>query len=839
MDRKKLVRSPLVWILVVVLVYVMYSFLSDDTRGYKPVTTSVALQQLTDGNVSEVLIDDKEQRLRLTLKTPVEGSGKVISQYPAGATDDVFTAVKTSKVDKYDTTVTSDSGLFSILIYLIPMALILVFFLWMMNNSQGGGNKVLSFGKSKAKLLSKDMPATKFTDVAGADEAVEELDEIRDFLANPARYQALGAKIPKGVLLYGPPGTGKTLLARAVAGEAGVPFYTISGSDFVEMFVGVGASRVRDLFEQAKANAPAIIFVDEIDAVGRHRGAGMGGGHDEREQTLNQLLVEMDGFENKGGVILIAATNRPDILDPALLRPGRFDRQIPVAAPDLKGREAVMAVHAKGKPFAADVDFHSLAKRTVGMSGADLANVLNEAALLTARTGGTLITNAALEESVDRVVGGPARKGRVISETERKITAYHEGGHALAAWAMPGLEPVYKVTILPRGRTGGHALVVPEDDKQLMTRSEMINRLVMAMGGRAAEELVFAEPTTGASSDIAQATKIARAMVTEYGMSAKLGAVKYGSNDDEPFLGRTYGHQPDYSTEVGSEIDHAVRALIETAHTEAYEVLNTYRDVLDELAGKLLEKETLDQRDLQAIFSGVEKRPRITAFDEWGERLPSDRPPIKTPRELAIERGETWPEEPPARAILQKSPVPVGAADPDPAQRYHPGQPLDTNGRPYLGGPGANQPPPNWTGGVLPGPLGPPRWNGEQSAQGNGAPYGTAGANGAPPSNGAVGYGGTQYGSLPSGSQPNGSQPNGSTQNGGVQHGGAPYGAPQNGGAPYGGPRHGADPAPGSQGQTSAGRNTQGQHPSDHQRPDGERPPDPPVDPWAAPGERR
>ncbi|MDQ6658048.1 MAG: ATP-dependent zinc metalloprotease FtsH, partial [Actinomycetota bacterium] len=711
MDRKKLLRSPLLWILVAILLYLTYSFFSDETRGYAPVTTSQALAQLKSGNVSDALIDDKEQRLRLTLKTPADGQAKVVTQYPANATDQIFTAVQNGKVAKYDTTVTSESALVSMLFYIIPIGLVLLFFLWMMNNAQGGGNKVMSFGKSKAKLLNKDMPATKFVDVAGADEAVEELDEIRDFLANPARYQALGAKIPKGVLLYGPPGTGKTLLARAVAGEAGVPFYTISGSDFVEMFVGVGASRVRDLFEQAKANSPAIIFVDEIDAVGRHRGAGMGGGHDEREQTLNQLLVEMDGFETKGGIILIAATNRPDILDPALLRPGRFDRQIPVSAPDLKGREAVLAVHSKGKPFAADVDFLSLAKRTVGMSGADLANVINEAALLTARTHGTLINNAALEESVDRVVGGPARKGRVISETERKITAYHEGGHALAAWAMPGLEPVYKVTILPRGRTGGHALVVPEDDKQLMTRSEMINRLVMAMGGRAAEELVFAEPTTGASSDIAQATKIARAMVTEYGMSAKLGAVKYGSNDDEPFLGRTYGHQPDYSTEVGSEIDHAVRALIETAHTEAYEVLNTYRDVLDELAGKLLEKETLQRSDLQEIFEGVQKRPRITAFDEWGDRLPSDRPPIKTPRELATERGEPWPDEEKDndQPNLQKSPVPVGALE----QSASPG--------PQRGAPtGYRQLPQNWTGGVLPGPLGPPQWPADGAGNENG-----------------------------------------------------------------------------------------------------------------------
>jgi len=728
MDRKRLIRSPLLWVAIAFVAYLLYSYLSDDTKDYKAEPTSVVLSQLSSGNVKSATIDDKEQRIRLTLNNPVDNSGKIYALYPDGASADVFKAVQTAKTTTFDTQVTSQSGLFSLLIYLIPIGLIILFLLWMMNNAQGGGNKVLSFGKSKAKLLNKDMPQTKFTDVAGADEAVEELDEIRDFLQNPARYQALGAKIPKGVLLYGPPGTGKTLLARAVAGEAGVPFYTISGSDFVEMFVGVGASRVRDLFEQAKANSPAIIFVDEIDAVGRHRGAGMGGGHDEREQTLNQLLVEMDGFETKGGIILIAATNRPDILDPALLRPGRFDRQIPVGHPDLRGRQAILAVHSKGKPFAADVDFLPLAKRTVGMSGADLANVINEAALLTARMHGTVITNAALEESVDRVVGGPARKGKVISEKERKITAYHEGGHALAAWAMPDLEPVYKVTIMPRGRTGGHALVVPEDDKGLLTRSEMIARLVMALGGRAAEELVFAEPTTGASSDIAQATKIARAMVTEYGMSAKLGAVKYGTGDDEPFLGRTYGHSPEYSIEVGSEIDGEVRALIEAAHTEAWAVLNDYRDVLDTLATALLERETLDRKDLEVIFSSVVKRPRITTFDDWGQRVPSDRPPIKTPGELAIERGEQWPP-----VQLQKAPVPVGAPiqggpnGPGYGQPYPysvpQGVPAGFN-QPYQGQPQYNSNPQagqlqNWSGGVLPGPLAPlPLWNGGVPANG-------------------------------------------------------------------------------------------------------------------------
>ena len=456
MDRKRLLRNPLIWILAAVLVFFAFSVLFDDTRGYTQVDTSVAIAQIQNGNVKNALIEDREQRLRLTLTNEVEGSTQIITQYPADTSATIVNALESAgNKPTFNTVVHQDSFLTQMLIFIVPLGIVLLILFWMMNNAQGGGNRVMSFGKSKAKQLNKDMPKTTFADVAGADEAVEELYEIKDFLQNPGRYQALGAKIPKGVLLYGPPGTGKTLLARAVAGEAGVPFYTISGSDFVEMFVGVGASRVRDLFEQAKQNSPCIIFVDEIDAVGRQRGAGLGGGHDEREQTLNQLLVEMDGFDARTNVILIAATNRPDILDPALLRPGRFDRQIPVGAPDLAGRRAVLAVHAKGKPFAPNVNFDGLAKRTVGMSGADLANVINEAALLTARENGTLITEAALEESVDRVVGGPRRKGKIISEQEKKITAYHEGGHALAAWAMPDLEPVYKLTILPRGRTGG------------------------------------------------------------------------------------------------------------------------------------------------------------------------------------------------------------------------------------------------------------------------------------------------------------------------------------------------------------------------------------------------
>ncbi|GGP35865.1 ATP-dependent zinc metalloprotease FtsH [Saccharothrix coeruleofusca] len=716
MDRKRLLRNPLLWIVAVLLLYYAFNVLFDDARGYTPVKTSQALQQVRDGKVKEATIEDKEQRLKLTLNDGVtfEGHNRLITQFPASSTDEVFTILdQAGNKPTVETKVNQDSFLMQILLYLVPLGLLLVLLMWMMNNAQGGGNRVLNFGKSKAKQLSKDMPKTTFADVAGAEEAVEELQEIKDFLQNPGRYQALGAKIPKGVLLYGPPGTGKTLLARAVAGEAGVPFYSISGSDFVEMFVGVGASRVRDLFEQAKQNAPCIIFVDEIDAVGRHRGAGLGGGHDEREQTLNQLLVEMDGFDSRGGIILIAATNRPDILDPALLRPGRFDRQIPVSAPDLKGRKQILRVHAKGKPLAPDTDLDGLAKRTVGFSGADLANVINEAALLTARQNGTVISGAALEESVDRVIGGPARKSRIISEKEKKITAYHEAGHALAAWAMPDIDPVYKVTILARGRTGGHTLSVPEEDKDLMTRSEMIARLVFALGGRSAEELVFHEPTTGASNDIEQATKIARAMVTEYGMSARLGAVKYGQEQGEPFLGRTAGRQADYSLEVAHEIDEEVRELIEAAHTEAYEVLNTYRDILDNLTLELIEKETLHQKDLERIFAGVEKRPRITKFNEFGNRVPSDKPPVKTPAELAKERGEPWPptvEEQLEREIAEVPSAQEPVTAPVQAQQP-PQQPNGSNGyqpqHPSSGPPNYGAPP-GWTPATVPGGGQPP-----------------------------------------------------------------------------------------------------------------------------------
>lgn len=679
MNRKNVIRTLTV-IGVVLLLGWSFFYFSDDTRGYKPVDTTVALAQIRGDNVNSAQIDDREQQVRLDLKSgngDTENSDKIITKYPTGYGVTLFNALQ-DKGAKTNTVVNQGSVFGTLLIYMLPLLLLVALFV-MFSRMQTGGRMGFGFGfgKSRAKQLSKDMPKTTFADVAGVDEAVEELYEIKDFLQNPSRYQALGAKIPKGVLLYGPPGTGKTLLARAVAGEAGVPFFTISGSDFVEMFVGVGASRVRDLFEQAKQNSPCIIFVDEIDAVGRQRGAGLGGGHDEREQTLNQLLVEMDGFGDRQGVILIAATNRPDILDPALLRPGRFDRQIPVSNPDLAGRRAVLKVHSQGKPIAPDADLDGLAKRTVGMSGADLANVINEAALLTARENGTVITGPALEEAVDRVVGGPRRKSRIISEHEKKITAYHEGGHTLAAWAMPDIEPIYKVTILARGRTGGHAVAVPEDDKGLMTRSEMIARLVFAMGGRAAEELVFREPTTGAVSDIEQATKIARAMVTEYGMSSKLGAVRYGTEHGDPFLGRTMGTQADYSHEVAQIIDDEVRKLIEAAHTEAWEILTEYRDVLDILAGELLEKETLHRAELEAIFGDVKKRPRLTMFDDFGGRVPSDKPPIKTPGELAMERGEPWPPPVPEPAFKAA----IAAANREAEKRN------GTNGAPSNGAP--------------------------------------------------------------------------------------------------------------------------------------------------------
>ncbi|MFN3600668.1 MAG: ATP-dependent zinc metalloprotease FtsH [Dietzia sp.] len=738
---------------VIILAIVGFSFFADDERGYTEVDTSVALAQIDAGNVREATIEDREQQLRLTLESPItpeEGADEtdqLIAKYPDRAADQIFDRIAAAEPEQYDTTVTQQGFFTQMLSFLLPMLILFGLLFYFMSRMQGGKGGLFGVGKSRAVEFTKDMPQTLFSDVAGEDEAVEELNEIKDFLQNPARYERLGAKIPRGVLLYGPPGTGKTLLARAVAGEAGVPFYSISGSDFVEMFVGVGASRVRDLFEKAKQNAPCIVFVDEIDAVGRHRGSGTGGGHDEREQTLNQLLVEMDGFDDRTTVILIAATNRPDVLDPALLRPGRFDRQVPVTPPDLRGREAILAVHSVGKPLAADVDMRALARRTIGMSGADLANVLNEGALLAARMGRDEISIDILEEATDRVVGGPRRKHRVISEHEKKVTAYHESGHALAAWAMEDLEPVHKVTILARGRTGGHALVVPEDDKSLMTRADMIARIVMAMGGRAAEEYVFGEPTSGASSDIEQATRIARTMVAEYGMSSKLGAVKYGGDGGDPFLGRGGGSGSEYSPEVAKAIDDEVRRLIDAAHTEAWLVLESNREILDAVAGELLEKETLRQEDLQRLFADVVKRPRITEFDDFSGRVPSTRAPIKTPGELAKERGEPWP--PPVSDPFSMPVLPASREDGDTGQdagrglggQADPGRESVPAGAPSGIPAYGTPPPPGWSA---------PGWPPRGTAPGAGrTPSGGQGPDGDLNQNGTYGASGSETTRLP------------------------------------------------------------------------------------------
>ncbi|HET9859200.1 MAG TPA: ATP-dependent zinc metalloprotease FtsH [Nocardioidaceae bacterium] len=636
MDVKRIFRGPWLWIVVAVVgVLIALQYLAPN-GGYDEIDTSEMVGLLEDGSLESVLFVDGDQEIRATL----DNGDKVIASWVSGQQRDLVNlaqdGVQSGAIeDGFNVEVPKPSLLGSILATLLPFALIILLFLFLMNQVQGGGGRVMQFAKSKAKLISKDMPKTTFADVAGCQEAIEELGEIKEFLQEPAKFQAVGAKIPKGVLLYGPPGTGKTLLARAVAGEAGVPFYSISGSDFVEMFVGVGASRVRDLFEQAKENAPAIVFIDEIDAVGRHRGAGMGGGHDEREQTLNQLLVEMDGFDVRGGVILIAATNRPDILDPALLRPGRFDRQIGVEAPDLSGRHMILQVHSRGKPMAEGVDLLSVARRTPGFTGADLANVLNEAALLTARENRKLIDDASLDEAIDRVIAGPQKRTRLMSEKEKLITAYHEGGHALVAAALPGTDPVHKVTILPRGRALGYTMVLPDEDKYSQTRSEMLDKLAYMLGGRAAEEMVFHDPTTGAGNDIDKATSLARAMVTQYGMTERLGAIKLGEATSEPFLGRDMGHQRNYSEDVAAAVDEETKKLLGTAHQEAFDILEENRDVLDALVLALMEKETLDKAEIAKIFEPLRRRPVRPAWTGSPTREPSLIPPIEVPKSAA------------------------------------------------------------------------------------------------------------------------------------------------------------------------------------------------------------
>jgi cell division protease FtsH len=642
---QKILRGPLFWIVVAIFAVTIFGQITNASNRYTEIKTSQALAAISQSQVESAVLVDKSQKIRLILSSgnTIKGATKVEASYVARQEPTLVDALTANPPAKGWSVDVPRQSVFSTFFFTFgPILIIGLVFFWLMSRAQGG-NRVFSFGKSRAKLQNNDVPQNTFADVAGSDEAIAELEEIKDFLADPGKYALLGAKIPKGVLLYGPPGTGKTLLARAVAGEAKVPFYSISGSDFVEMFVGVGAARVRDLFGQAKTNAPAIIFIDEIDAVGRQRGAGMGGGHDEREQTLNQLLVEMDGFEANGQVILIAATNRPDVLDPALLRPGRFDRQIPVERPDLKGREEILKVHAKDKPISKEVELLAYARRTPGFTGADLANVLNEAALLTAREGLKTISHPQLDEAIDRVMAGPQRKSRLMSEEERRVTAYHEAGHALVAHALPHTDPVHKITIMPRGRALGYTMVLPDDDKYSTTRNQLLDQLAYSLGGRAAEELIFHDPSTGASNDIEKATALARAMVTQYGMTEAIGAIKLGTDDSAPFMGRDYGHQRDYSENVAATVDAEIRKLIERAHQEAYDILEANRTILDEMVLQLLEKETLNKEEIAAIFAKVTAWPKRPAWTGSATRVPSAKPPVDIPERVVAEDAPKKP----------------------------------------------------------------------------------------------------------------------------------------------------------------------------------------------------
>ncbi len=604
-------RTVLIYLAVIFLVVMAVStFLN---QGSAPVELSLAeFNQKLEADEIKPPVEMKEKSNEIAgectsdCKADEPGQTMFVLRYPGETEAELTARILAAGVD-VDVVNENPSLIQWFIGNVFPYLLLIGLFVFLLYQLQGGGNKVMQFGKSKAKQVSKDSPKVTFADVAGIDEAVEELEEIKEFLEHPQKFRAMGAKIPKGVLLYGPPGTGKTLIARAVAGEAAVPFYAISGSEFVEMFVGVGASRVRDLFEQAKTNAPSIVFIDEIDAVGRHRGAGLGGGHDEREQTLNQLLVELDGFDPKDGVIVIASTNRPDILDPALLRPGRFDRQIVIDRPDIRGREQILDVHAKGKPFAEGVSTKVLARQTPGFTGADLANLINEAALLAARRDKTKIGQSELEEAIERVIAGPERRSRVMSEKERELTAYHEGGHALVGYALPNLDPIHKVTIIPRGRAGGYTMALPLEDKYYEKRSELVDQLAYALGGRTAEEIVFGDPSTGASNDIEKATALARKMVMEYGMSDRLGPLKYGSPEAEVFLGRDYTQRQDLSNEVAAAIDDEVRSLITQAHEEATQIIEVHREALDRIAEKLIEVETLDAAAVTEVLHDVPK----------------------------------------------------------------------------------------------------------------------------------------------------------------------------------------------------------------------------------------
>jgi cell division protease FtsH len=612
-------------VIIAALVWLALQTLSGNSAPTSKLTLSQVQQQIEACNTdatsgcefTSIVFNPNKQALNYTLKT---NNKKGSVHYPSDQSAADLQKLMAAHNVPFDSKGTGGSPWWSILTSLLPFVLLFGFWIFLMNQVQGGGSKVMSFGKSRAKRMTPDSPKIGFKDVAGVEEAVEELQEIKEFLENPKKFQALGARIPKGVLLYGPPGTGKTLLARAVAGEAGVPFFSISGSDFVEMFVGVGASRVRDLFEQAKQASPCIVFMDEIDAVGRHRGAGLGGGHDEREQTLNQLLVEMDGFELKDNIILIAATNRPDILDPALLRPGRFDRQIVVDRPDRNGRKKILEVHSKGKPLASEIELDSLAAGTPGFTGADLANLVNEAALLAARRGKKVIEQDELEEGIMRVIAGPEKKTRLFSEEERKITAYHELGHAIVGHYLDGESDVHKISIIGRGQALGYTISLPREDRYLTTKQTLMNQLAMTLGGRAAEEIVFNEVTTGAANDLEKVTHTAKQMIMRFGMSEKLGPRVLGRNHDMPFLGREMGNEPDYSEEIAREIDDEIRRVIEEAHMTATEVLKEHSDDLHRISLILIERETIDKDQFERLLAGEEEE------SVFAEKIPAPKP---------------------------------------------------------------------------------------------------------------------------------------------------------------------------------------------------------------------
>ena len=612
-------------LIVVVLAFFAQRLISPSNQQKDPNYTQF-LAQVDDGRVKNVTLQTKNNRIDVT---PRQGE-KYKTAYPDNTEQNLVNTLREHKVP-ITVKAKTGSGWVTALTYILPFVIFLLFWLFIINQMQGGGSKVMSFGKSRAKRMAVDAPKITFRDVAGVDEAVEELHEIKEFLENPKKFQALGARIPKGVLLYGPPGTGKTLLARAVAGEAGVPFFSISGSDFVEMFVGVGASRVRDLFEQAKQNSPCIIFMDEIDAVGRHRGAGLGGGHDEREQTLNQLLVEMDGFTMTDNIILIAATNRPDILDPALLRPGRFDRQIVVDRPDRKGRAKILEVHTRGKPLAKHIDLDNLAAQTPGFTGADLQNLVNEAALLSARIGKREIDHLQLEEGIMRVIAGPEKKTRVMSEKERRITAYHEMGHAIVAHFLENSDPVHKISVISRGQALGYTISLPTEDKFLTTRAELQDTMAMTLGGRAAEELMFDEVTTGASNDIEKVTATAKQMVMRFGMSDKLGPRVFGHDHGQPFLGREFSSEPDYSDDVAREIDDEIRRVVEEAHQAARSILEDHKDDLEHTSEILLKRETIEREQFIDLLAG---KSELEVFGPDEPVLPQGppEPPAEEPK---------------------------------------------------------------------------------------------------------------------------------------------------------------------------------------------------------------